>query len=331
VFTSFFLALALNAPVQWIAKRLPGRLRGQRSAATAVVFLLAVVLLSAFLASVVPPLIKQTQSFIDAAPRLVSDMRDENSQIGSLIERYNLESQLDNFSSELGERLRASSGAIVSSLGRIGSSAFAVLTILVLTFMMLVEGPKNVAFMRELIAADKRPHADRLAFDMYRVIKGFINGQVILAVLAAIVITPVFVILGVSYPIALMGIVFICGLIPMVGATIGAVIVSLVALATSPFAALIVFIYYVLYQQIENYIIQPRIQANSTDMSPLLIFASVIIGVSFGGLFGGLFAIPIAGCIRIALLDYLKNHKYIADKPVVKAEVAKAGAGSGTK
>jgi predicted PurR-regulated permease PerM len=110
----------------------------------------------------------------------------------------------------------------------------------------------------------------------------------------------------------------------MVGATIGAVIVSMVALASSPVSALIIFLIYLLYQQIENYIIQPKIQANSTDMSPLLIFSSVLIGVSFGGLFGGLFAIPIAGCIRIALLDYLKNHNYLADKPIIRQEVAKA-------
>jgi predicted PurR-regulated permease PerM len=106
-------------------------------------------------------------------------------------------------------------------------------------------------------------------------------------------------------------IIFVCGLIPMVGHTIGAVIITLVALGQSVTAAIIILAYYILYQQIENIFIQPRIQANSTNMSPLLVFAVVIIGVSFGGLFGGLLAIPIAGCIRIALLEYLASRRII--------------------
>jgi predicted PurR-regulated permease PerM len=323
--SAFFLALALNAPVHWIATHLPGKLRGQRTAATAIAFLLVIAFLGGFLASVIPPLIRQTQNFIQAAPGLINDLRDANSPIGHIVERYQLQDEINNFSSELGQRLKASSGTIVSGISTVGSSVFAIITTLVLTIMMLLEGPRILSFARELVPSDKRPHAERLSREMYRVVKGFINGQVILAALAAIVITPFFFLLDISYPIALMAIVFICGLIPMVGATIGAVIVSLVALATSPIAALIIFLAYLLYQQIENYIIQPRIQANSTDMSPLLIFASVLIGASFGGLFGALFAIPIAGCIRIVLLDYLKNHNYLADKPTVTEEIAKAG------
>jgi predicted PurR-regulated permease PerM len=97
----------------------------------------------------------------------------------------------------------------------------------------------------------------------------------------------------------------------MVGHTIGIIIVSSVALFSSVGAALGIFAYYLLYQQIENYLIQPRIQANTTNMSPLLVFSSLVIGVSFGGLFGGLVAIPVAGCLRIALLEYLRSHKII--------------------
>jgi predicted PurR-regulated permease PerM len=192
--------------------------------------------------------------------------------------------------------------------------------------MMLIEGPRVYNFFRELIPGHKRKNSDRLALEMYGVIKGYINGQVTLAALASLLIVPVLFLLHVPYALALTVIVFICGLIPMVGHTIGAVIVTLVALSQSPGVALIVLSYYILYQQMENYLIQPRIQANSTNMSPLLVFISVIVGVSFGGLFGGLFAIPVAGCIRIAVLDYLKNHEFIADKPIVEEEVAKSGA-----
>ncbi|HEX8182253.1 MAG TPA: AI-2E family transporter [Candidatus Saccharimonadales bacterium] len=328
IFTAFFLALALNGPVQGIARRLPGSLRGKRSVATAISFLVVVLFFVGFLASIVPPLIKQTESFVNSVPQLVRDAHDQDSEIGSLIRRYRLEGQLNTASNDIGEKLQGIGGSALSTVAKVGSSLFAILTILVLTFMMLIEGPKVLAFFRELVPPKKRRHADRLAGDMYRVVKGFINGQVTLAALAAILIFPAFFILDISYPVALMVIVFICGLIPMFGHTIGAVIVTLVALATSPLAAIIIFGYYILYQQIENYIVQPRIQANSTNMSPLLVFISVVIGIKFGGLFGGLFAIPVAGCIRIAVLDYLVNHEYInnTETPVIDktAEEAKA-------
>lgn len=324
IFTAFFLSLALNAPVHWLARHLPGRLKGKRSAATAISFLLVIVLIGVFIASIVPPLVHQTESFVSAAPRLIEDTRHGNGQIGQFIQRYHLESQVDNFSSQLGDRLKGMGGAAISSLGKIGSSVFSVLTILVLTFMMLIEGPRVLDFFRELIPHHRRENTDRLALEMYGVIKGYINGQVTLAAIASVLIVPMLFILHISYPVALMVVIFICGLIPMVGHTIGAIIVTLVALATSPVSAIIILAYYILYQQIENYAIQPRIQANSTNMSPLLVFISVVVGVSFGGLFGGLFAIPVAGCIRIAVLDYLKNHEYIANKPVVEDEVAKA-------
>lgn len=327
IFTAFFLSLALNAPVQWIARHLPGRFNGRRTAATAISFLVVVVLIGSFIASIVPPLVRQTQNFVSAAPALINDVRNGNGPVGQIVHRYGLEGQVDEFSKQLGTRLKGGVGGAVSSLGKIGSSVFSILTILVLTFMMLIEGPRALEFFRELVPARRRDDADRLSKEMYQVVKGYINGQVTLAALAALMISPLFFILGISYPIALMVIVFIAGLIPMVGHTIGASIVTLVALATSPVSALIILSYYILYQQIENYLIQPRIQANSTNMSPLLVFISVIVGVSFGGLFGGLIAIPVAGCIRILFLDYLRNHEYIENKPMVKTEIAKAGAG----
>lgn len=324
VFTAAFLALALNAPVQGIARRLPGNMKGKRTPAIAISFLMIVLFFGVFIASIVPPLIQQTESFISTAPQLIEDSRDSDSQIGGFIQRYHLEGQIETFSDQLRDRLENASGAAVSGITRVGSSIFSVLTILVLTFMMLIEGPRIVRFARELLPARRRDDADRLAPAMYKVIKGYVNGQVTLAAMAAILIAPAFFILDIAYPFALMLIVFISGLIPMVGHFIGAAIVTLVALSTSPVAALIVLSYYILYQQIENYVIQPRIQANSTNMSPLLVFGSVVIGVSFGGLFGGLFAIPIVGCMRIALLDYLTNHEYIEDKPVVRETAKKA-------
>jgi predicted PurR-regulated permease PerM len=311
IFIAFFLTLALNAPVHWIAQRLPGRRRGNRTLATAASFLLVIAALILFLVSIVPPLVRQTDTFVDAAPSLIEDLQDENSSLGSFVRRYGLEGQVDNFSSQVSEWSENLTMRGVDTVTRVTSSVVSVLTVLVLTYMMLVEGPRWLNFGRRLIAEEKKEYAAKLTGDMYKVVKGFVNGQVILAFAAALLIAPPLFLLDISYPIALMVIVFICGLIPMVGHTIGAIIVSLVALFTSPIAALIILAYYILYQQIENYAIQPRVQANTTDMSPLLVFTAVVIGVSFNGVIGALVAIPIAGCLRILLIDYLQRKKYL--------------------
>jgi predicted PurR-regulated permease PerM len=311
IFIAFFLALALNAPVHWLAQRLPGKRKGNRSIATAISFLFIILMLGGFLASIVPPLVKQTNSFIKAAPGLVRDLKNEDSDIGKIVQRYNLQDEVQNFSDELGERLKSSAGSAVSAAGKVGSSVFAVLTVLVLTFMMLIEGPRWLRFFKDIVPDEHHDRADRLALGMYKVVKGYVNGQVILAALAAVLIFPIMLILGIHYPVALVFVVFICGLIPMVGHTIGAVFVTIVAAFTSLPAAAIILGYYFLYQQIENYLVQPRVQANSTNMSPLLVFMSVVIGVSFGGILGGLVAIPVAGCIRIVALDYLRRKNII--------------------
>jgi predicted PurR-regulated permease PerM len=209
----------------------------------------------------------------------------------------------------------------VTGVGRLAGSTVAVLTVLVLTFMMLTEGPRWARFFRDLIPGKHQARTERLMHNMYRVVKGYVNGQVVLASLAALFILPPLLIVGAPYPAALVVIVFVAGLIPLVGHTIGAIIVSLVTLFTSPWAALIILSYYILYQQIENYIIQPRVQANTTNMTPLLVFSAVIIGVSIGGLIAGLVAIPVAGCIRILLVDYLRSKKIIKPGTVDTGQV----------
>jgi predicted PurR-regulated permease PerM len=319
IFTAFFLALALNSPVYWLSRHLPGKRKGSRSLATTLSFLIVVLLIAGFIASLAPSLVRQTENFINAAPWLVKDLKSQDSATGKIIRKYHLQDQVNDVSNQLSTRLKHSGGTAWSTAQRLGSSVFSLLAILALTFMMLVEGPRWIKFFREVVPDRHHSMADRLMSDMYRVIKGYVNGQVFLAALASIFIMPAVLLLHISYPAALMVVVFICGLIPMVGHTIGAIIVTLVALFHSVSSAVIILAYYILYQQIENYLIQPRIQANTTNMSPLLVFAAVLVGVSFGGLFGGLVAIPVAGCIRIALLEYLRSRHIIGSSEFKQA------------
>jgi predicted PurR-regulated permease PerM len=320
---AFFLALALNAPVHWLAEHLPGKRRGSRSLATGISIVIVLLLFGAFLTAILPPLIKQTSNFVHDAPGLVAQVQDQNSSVGKFIRSHNLEGQVNKLSKQLSDRLGSIGGSAVSTIGKIGSSIFSAVTVIVLTVMMLAEGPRWRRIFELLIPERHGTHVSKLGSDMLKVIQGYVNGQVLLAAIASVLIVPMLFIMHVSSPLALMVVIFVCGLIPLVGHTIGAVIVSIVALFHSPTSAIVVLAYYIFYQQVENYAVQPRIQANSTNMSPLLVFVAVILGANFSGLLGALVAIPVMGCIRIAVLDYLEGRRILSPATVESIENTK--------
>ena len=323
IFTAAFLALALNGPVYWLSKRIPGKRKGSRALATTISFLIVILIIGTFIASIAPPLIRQTETLVKNAPSLVKDFRNQSSAIGGFIRHYHLQKQVNDISQQLSARVGHIGGTAFGTAKKIGSSFFAVLTILVLSFMMLVEGPRWLNVIKQIVPDKHHKTFDKMSYDMYRVIKGYVNGQVMLAALASLLIMPAVLLLHIPYPAAIVVIIFVCGLIPLVGHTIGAIIVTLIALFHSTSSAIIILAYYILYQQIETYLIQPKIQANTTNMSPLLVFMSLIIGLSFGGLFGGLVAIPVGGCVRIAVLEYLYSNDII-DTPQIRQDL-KAG------
>jgi predicted PurR-regulated permease PerM len=312
IFISFFLALALNAPVAKVAKLVPGRKRGSRSIATTLSFLLVIILLGLFASYIIPPLVLQTEKFVAAAPSLIRSAQNQDSSLGHFIRSHNLQGFVKTLSNQISQRFKGFGRNAFSSVAGVAVSIFSLIAVLVMTFMMLVEGPRWVKAMREIIVPEKKiVMIDRVASNMYEVIKGYVNGQVFLALIAALAIAPALFLLHVNYPVALMVIIFLAGLIPMIGHTIGAIIVSVVALFHSLPAAIILLLYYILYMQVENYLLQPKIQANTTNMSPLLVFVSIVIGVNFGGLLGGLVAIPVTACVKVIVLEYLAYKKLL--------------------
>ena len=313
---ALFLSLALNAPVHWLSEHLPGKRRGNRGLATGLSIGIVALVLGAFLYLIVPTLVRQTGDFIRQAPSLVGEVRDQNSSVGIFIRKHHLQSQVDKVSQQLSDRAGNITNSAVSTITHIGSSLFATLTVIVLTVMMLAEGPRWGRIASQLIPKRHSARTERLAHDMHRVIQGYVNGQVLLAAIASVLIVPALFIFHIPNALALMVVIFICGLIPLVGHTIGAIIVTSVALFHSFGSAIAILVYYILYQQIENYVVQPRIQANATNMSALLVFISVIVGANFGGLLGALVAIPLAGCLRVLVLDYLEDHDILPESTV---------------
>ena len=195
---------------------------------------------------------------------------------------------------------------------KVGSAFISVITVLVLTFMFLVEGPDWMRRYWQLHPKQSRKHHKELAQRMYRVVTGYVNGQVLIAAIAGMFAMMTLVIASTVMKVsvnavALAGIVFIFGLIPLIGNTLAAVIVALVCLFSSVPLALTMIAYFLLYQQIENVTLQPYIQAKNNELTPLLVFVAALLGASFGGLLGAFVAIPAFGCGKILLQDYLES------------------------
>lgn len=302
-----FLALALNPAVTWLTRRLKSR---SRPLATGVAYLTVLTLLSGFLFLVVPPLVRQTTDFIQDVPQTIRDLEDQDSALGRTVRRYNLDEELDNLGNDFGNRFGDVTGPVVSTASRVGGTLISIITVLVLTFMMLIEGPIWFDRFLALQPADKRAHRKLLAQRMYKVVTGYVNGQVLIAAIAATFALVALLIGNTVFnasvnAVAMAGIIFIFGLIPMFGNILGATIVVLISLFSSSSLAIAMAVYFLIYQQIENATLQPYIQARSNQLTPLTVFIAALLGVGLGGILGALAAIPIAGCIRILLEDYL--------------------------
>jgi predicted PurR-regulated permease PerM len=196
---------------------------------------------------------------------------------------------------------------------------------------MLVEGPMWMQTLWNLYSDEKKRDAHRTTVEkMYRVVTGFVNGQLAVAAIGAMasfitlfimsLIPSLVVPSNLAMPLAV--IIFLTALIPMVGTTIGGILVALILMLNSPFAALVFVIFFIIYQQIENNVISPPIQSKTVDLSVLWILMAILIGANLFGLIGGLVSIPIAGSIRILLVDYFdrakERRKIKAEKPMAK-------------
>ncbi len=312
-----FLAIALNTPVSGIAKRLPSR---SRVSATALAYVLVMGGLLTFLFFAVPIIVDQLAHFVKTLPSIIEEIARQSRWIQDLVVKYGLEQQYDDTLQNLQEQAtKAASnagGSFVSSIGSIVEAFTSTLLVVVMTFLMLVEGPTWIKRLWGLYRNDNRRDHHRKIFNgMYKVITGYINGQVLISAISSICALVVIIILSALFdlpanlaiPIAF--ILFIAGLIPMFGATIGAIIAALLIGINDVGAALIFLVYYFVYQQIENNFISPTVQSKTVEISALTVIIALTIGITLFGLLGGLISIPIAGCIRVLVNDYLERNK----------------------
>lgn len=325
--TAAFLALALNAPVNYLSKRIPGK---SRTGATAIAFIAVVVILGMFLVLVVPPIVQQTGKFIETSPTIVENVAKQWAGVGALVDKYNIQPQVDSAI----QSLKDSSGAWLTNtskniLGGVGSVFGLIATTfltLVLAFLMLIEGPGLMKRIWKLY--DDPAKADdhrRLAKRMHDVVSGYVTGQLAVSSIGALCSGAGVFLISLFIPavpgnlaLPAVAIAFIFSLIPMFGSTIAGVLISILLLFNSVTAGLIFAVYFIVYQQVENNFISPTIQAKYVKLSPLAVLAAITVGLYLFGLVGGIIAIPIAGCIKVLGEEYLARRKGYKKEPKPK-------------
>lgn len=309
-----FLAMALNPAVVWITHKLKSK---SRTRATGFAYLIVLSVLAGLLWLVVPPLVQQTSDFIEDIPETIESFKTQDSATARFVRRHDLNQQLDRWSNDLSNRTGDLIDPALNTASRALSTVVSIITVLVLTFMMLVEGPMWFERLLALQPEDKRQQRRKIAQRMYRVVTGYVNGQVLIAAIAASFSLVALLIGNVLFDasvnaVALAGITFVFGLIPLIGNILGAAIIVLMTLFVSTPFAIAVAVFFLVYQQIENITIQPYIQSRGNQLTPLMVFVAALLGAGFGGLLGALAAIPIAGCLRI-LLEEKFNKQLPAD------------------
>lgn len=313
-----FLALALNGPVSRLAKRLPDR---SRTLSTAISFTIVVAFLAAVLFLVIPPIIEQTAKFIDTAPAMVDTLTKQWQGLGDLIAKYHLQDQinqgLDALKAESGRWAAAFGGNIINSVGSVFAFSAAALLTLVLTFLMLVEGPAWAERVWKMYPNKNRmKHHRKIVSRMANVVSGYVSGQLTVSGIDAICAGAVVFILSqffhevpANLALPTIAIAFTLSLIPMFGATIAGIIITALLAFNSIPAAIVFAIYFIIYQQVENNLISPAIQAKRIELSPLIVLVAVTTGLYTAGILGGIISIPIAGCIKVLLEEYMASER----------------------
>jgi predicted PurR-regulated permease PerM len=307
-----FLALALNPAVEFFQRR--GLKR--RGISAAVTFLLTIGAIIALFSLFVPTLVNEARGFADALPGYINDVSAGRGQLGRLADKYEIEARVrDAVNNGGAESALGISGTALAVTKGVLTFVVALVTITFMTFFMLLEGPAWMERFYGLLPEGSRGRWERVGNEIYRTIGGYVTGNLLISVIAGIASTLVLLLLGVPYAVALGVLVAILDLIPLAGATLAAIIVTTVAFLHSIPAGIIVLVFFVVYQQVENHVLQPLVYSRTVQLSPLAILISVLIGAKIAGVLGALAAIPVAGAIQVLLLTWLELRRERARAP----------------
>jgi predicted PurR-regulated permease PerM len=303
---ALFLALAMNPLVEWFQRR-GVRRRGLAAALTFLVVGAALVGLGALF---IPTLVSEANGFVRQVPDYVQDVTEGRGPLGSFAERYDVVERLRSSVEEGGaSRVLGVSGTALAITKSVLTLIVAVVTIAFVTFFMLLEGPRWLERLYGVLPEDSRDRWRGIGHQIYRTVGGYVTGNLFISIIAGTATTILLLILDVPYAVALGLLVAILDLIPLAGATIAAIIVSTVAFLDGTVNGIIVLVFFVAYQQIENHVLQPLVYSRTVQLSPLAILIAVLIGAELAGVVGALAAIPVAGTIQVLIVAWIEERR----------------------
>ena len=305
IFIALFLALALNPAVD----RLEARLK-RRGVATGLVYIaaLAVVIGIGFL--FIPTLVTQVNDFAGKVPDYLNDLTKGRGRLGFLQTKYHLVDKAREALNQGGaSKLFGISGTALALAQGVVNAVLATVTIAFMTLFMLLEGRKWIESFFSLLAPGPQRRWRAVGHDIYRTVGGYVTGNLLISLIAGGLTTIVLLIVGVPYAVALGLIVAFLDLIPLAGATLAAIIVGTVSFLHSIAAGIVVVAFFVVYQQIENHLLQPVVYGRTVQLSPLAVLVSVLIGAELAGVLGALAAIPVAGAIQVVVVDWNRHRR----------------------
>jgi predicted PurR-regulated permease PerM len=321
-----FLAVALHPMVGWVQRRVTA---GRRALATLLVFLVAAAMLVGLIAAFVVPLARQVSGLADDLPTLVENARAGRGAVGNFLERTHTLAYVQQHQDQIQNYAAGLRSPAFSVLRTAATGVTAVLTIFVLAYLMVLEAPIMVQGFLSLFSEPTAERISRVGADCARTITGYLSGNLVISVVCG-VLTYVFLrFTGVPFaaPIALF--VAVADLIPLVGATLGAVVAAAAGLLHSIPTGVAVVIFFIVYQQLENHLLQPVVYARTVKLNPLTVVIAILVAVELAGVVGALMAIPMAAMIQIVIRDVwdhrrgrLKPEPTVGEDHVPVAEAA---------
>lgn len=324
IFIAGFLAIALAGPINFLGRFM------RKGFAVALVYVLLILIPVVIAALLVPPIVEQVNLLIQNVPQYAADLSDfvqRNERLRSLEENYNITAELQKQASTLPARA-GDAASILSNIGLgVVNSVFAGVTILILSVFMVGSGRTWLDWLARRQGPEHGEWMDRLFNRIGRAVGNYVAGALGQALIAGVLAWIVLLILGVPYAGSLAVIIFLLDLVPLVGATLGAIIVGIITLFNDfPRDTIAWIIWSVVYQQVENSVIQPRIQARALEVHPFVVLVSVLFGSTLFGIVGALIAIPVAAAIQISITEYNRfRQQTLADSIVVPPTSRPAG------
>jgi predicted PurR-regulated permease PerM len=278
--------------------------------ATTITVLLTLAGFAALGALFIPTLVHEVNGFVQALPGYVDDITHRRGRLGFLESKYHITQRVrDAVESGGASRVLGLTGTAVAITKGIITAIVATVTILFMTIFMLLEGPAWVERFFTLLPEGSRDRWRNVGHQIYLTVGGYVTGNLLISVIAGVASTIVMLILGVPYAVALGLLVAILDLIPLAGATLAAIIVSAVGFIHSIVAGIVLIIFFIVYQQLENHVLQPLVYSRTVRLSPLAILIAVLIGAELAGVLGALGAIPVAGTIQVLVVNWLEHRK----------------------